>query len=137
MRIRMGFIGALAAGSVAIAAANANAADVTCYRGDRAQEKLSGVTSPDSQDVTTISLWTGSNARSVNLADIESITFTRPANRIMRKAFASMKLRGKPAEDVVIFLPALDRSLELEGVADGRRTRLDAVSCDRLVFGAG
>jgi len=133
MRIRMGFIGALTAGAAAIA----NAADVTCYRGDRAQEKLSGVTSPDSQDVTTISLWTGSNARSVNLADIESITFTRPANRIMRKAFASMKLRGKPAEDVVIFLPALDRSLELEGTADGRRTRLDAVSCDRLVFGAG
>ena len=135
MRIRRGFIGALAAGAAALVTANAGAADVTCYRGDRAQEKLSGVTSPDSQDVSTISLWTGSNARSVNLADIESITFTRPANRIMRKAFASLKLRGKPAEDVTIFLPALDRTLQLEGAVDGRRMRLDAVSCDRLVFG--
>ena len=137
MRIRMGFIGALAAGAAAVVTANANAADVTCYHGDRAQEKLSGVSAPDSQDTTTITLWTGSNARSVNLADIESITFTRPANRIMRKAFASMKMRGKPAEDVTIFLPGLDRSLELEGAADGKRVRLDALSCDRLVFGAG
>jgi hypothetical protein len=135
MSMRASCIAVFAAVAVAQAA---TAADVTCFQGDRAQGKLSGVSSPDSQDVTTISLWAGSNARSVKLADIESIAFTRPANRMMRKAFASMKMRGKPAEDVTIFLPAVDRTLELEGAAaDGKRTRLDALSCDRLEFAPG
>ena len=117
-------------------AGTAGAADVTCYRSGAAQDKLTGVSSPDMQDPRTLEVRVGSALRAVNFGNIESLTFTRPANRITRYAFASMKTRDRAQpEDVTISLMGIDRTVELEGTGpDGRHGRLDILSCDRLAF---
>jgi len=119
-------------------AGSAGAVDVTCYRSGGAQSRLTGVTSPDMQDPRTLEVRVGSALRAVSLGDIESLTFTRPANRISRYAFASLKTRGQPQpQDVAISLMGLDRTVELEGTgADGAHGRLDILSCERLAFDA-
>jgi hypothetical protein len=113
---------------------SAAAADATCVSSGR-ERTIRDVTVDDATIPTGLDIWSGSAARSIPLADITSLTFSGPANRIYRTAPARLNMRDGGTLDVALVLRSGDRTLVLEGAgAEGKIEQMDVLSCDRIDF---
>ena len=117
------------AAALVVTEAHARTVQATCSQGSG--EKQLARVSADYIDVRS-----GSNSRSIPIADIESIEVTGPVNRVNQFAWATLKRNGGETQKVGIVLPNAG-TLVLDGVtAQGKPDSIDVLQCQRIVFKA-